>query len=101
MARRAPARRRCCASQWRADFKVFFDVSVEEEPVGRLVFAVQELDSLARSTKNFKAITNIHIHRWQVNMTFNVAAHALSLPCTSLRLTEKMFVVLDTRLGTC
>ena len=24
---------------------------------------------------------------------FNVAAHALSLPCTSLRPTEKMFVV--------
>jgi hypothetical protein len=113
MARRASARRRSGASQWRADFKVFFDVSVEEEPVGRLVFSVPSLDSLARSTRNFKAITkcdvmthgknqacvNTSMHKECAytytfgSIIFVVAAHALSLPCTSLKPTEKMFVV--------
>ncbi|EKX54010.1 hypothetical protein GUITHDRAFT_150119 [Guillardia theta CCMP2712] len=45
---------RACSS-WRADFKVFFDVVVDEKPAGRMTFKVSQ-DFLPKTTENFRAL---------------------------------------------
>ena len=46
-----------CA-KWRADFRVFFDVAAMEEPLGRLVFKVEEGPRLEKTTQNFKTLVS-------------------------------------------
>ena len=51
------AREPACA-RWRADFRVFFDVAAVDEPIGRLVFKVEEGPFLEKTTENFKDLAS-------------------------------------------